>query len=179
MPNDLMKAISKVQRTVVAPKSKYNEYGGFHYRSFEDIVEALKKPCEEAGIGYYMEDEAVQVGDRYYVKATVHVYLLDGQGEATATGYAREAEQKKGSDQAQITGMASSYARKYALCGMFAIDGNSDPDSMEQKATHATDGPFIARCKSCGTRYQFNDQSQYEQFLRQPNCCPSPSWEIE
>lgn len=179
MANELMQAISNVQKAVVAPKSKYNEYGGFYYRSFEDIVEALKKPCEEAGIGYYMEDEAVQIGDRYYIKATVHVYPLDGEGEATATGYAREVEQKKGSDAAQITGMASSYARKYALCGMFAIDGNSDPDSMNQKSETPQTGPFVARCKSCGTRYQFPDKASYEQFIAAPNCCPSPLWEIE
>lgn len=179
MANELTKAISQVQKAVVVPKSKYNEYGGFYYRSFEDIVEALKVPCEEAGIGYYMEDEAVQVGDRYYIKATVHVYLLDGEEEKTATGYARETESKKGSDTAQITGMASSYARKYALCGMFAIDGSSDPDATKHKNETPQSGPFIARCRSCGTRYQFPDQASYDQFVQSASCCPSPLWEIE
>lgn len=178
MASALKKAIFKAQRSIAVPKARCN--GRFNYRSFEDIVEAIKKPCEEAGINYYMEDELVQIGDRYYIKATVHVYLLDGDEEITASGYAREAEQKKGTDDAQITGMASSYARKYALCGLFAIDGSSDPDAFEEPRNSApVSGPFVARCRSCGTRYTFQDQASYNQFVATANCCPSPLWEIE
>ena len=182
-PRSIMSAIAQVQRSVVVPKDKYNEFGKFNYRSFEDIVAALKKPCEETGISFFMHDEVVNVGDRYYVKSTVCVFFTDEPGEMfTVSAFAREAEHKNGSDDAQVTGMASSYARKYALCGVFAIDGESDPDQLspakEQKQP-PQQGPFIAHCRSCGTRYQFESSEQYAAFTASPGCCPAPSWEIE
>lgn len=178
----ILGAIAQVQRSVMVPKDKYNEFGRFNYRSFEDIVAALKKPCEDAGIGFLMSDEIVSVGDRYYVKATVSVFLTDEPGETfSASAYAREAEHKNGSDDAQVTGMASSYARKYALCGIFAIDGESDPDQLVPPKERGQDpqGPFLAHCRSCGTRYQFETPEQYEEFVANPGCCPAPAWEIE
>ncbi len=181
-PRSILSAIAQVQRSVVVPKARYNEYGKFAYRSFEDIVAALKKPCEEAGIGFFMHDEIVNVGERYYVKATVCVFFTDEPGEMfTVSAYAREAEHKNGSDDAQVTGMASSYARKYALCGVFAIDGESDPDQLEpsKEPRQPPQGPFIAHCKSCGTRYQFEDAAQFEAYVSNPECCPAPAWEIE
>lgn len=182
-PRSIMSAIAQVQRSVVVPKDKYNEFGKFNYRSFEDIVAALKKPCEEAGISFFMHDEVVNVGDRYYVKSNVCVFFTDEPGEVfTVSAFAREAEHKNGSDDAQVTGMASSYARKYALCGVFAIDGESDPDQLapaKGQKQPQQQGPFIAHCRSCGTRYQFEDAAQYEAFAENPGCCPAPSWEIE
>lgn len=180
----LLQSIAEVQRAVVAPKNKHNAYGGFDYRSFEDIVAALKDPCEKAGIAFILEDEVVNVGDRYYICASVHIFPTDGRnGTYTTQAYAREALEKKGSDIPQVTGMASSYARKYALCGAFAIDSGGDPDAMAKpKATHKQapqEGPFTARCKSCGTRYSFESQDQYQQFVANPQCCPMPAWEIE
>ena len=181
-PRSILSAIAQVQRSVVVPKARYNEFGGFNYRSLEDIVSALKKPCEDAGIGFFMHDEIANVGDRYYVKATVCAFFTDEPGEMfTLSAYAREAEHKSKSDDAQVTGMASSYARKYALCGMFAIDGESDPDqlALAKNQGQPPQGPFIAHCRSCGTRYQFEDAAQYEAFSANPGCCPAPSWEIE
>lgn len=180
-PRSIMQAIAQVQRSVVIPKGKYNEFGNFYYRSFEDIVAALKQPCEEAGISFFMSDEVVNIGERYYVKATVCVFFTDQPGEMfTVSAYAREAERKSGSDEAQLTGMASSYARKYALCGAFAIDGERDPDALErEEPAQPPEGPFLAHCRSCGTRYQFNDMAQFEAFTANPGCCPAPSWEIE
>lgn len=177
----IMRAIAQVQRSVVIPKGKYNEFGKFYYRGFEDIVAALKQPCEDAGIAFSMEDEIVNVGDRYYVKATVSVFLVDEPGEPfKVSAYAREAERKSGSDEAQVTGMASSYARKYALCGAFAIDGERDPDSVERgEPAEPPLGPFVAHCRCCGTRYQFTDMGQFEAFTSNPGCCPTPAWEIE
>lgn len=183
-PRSIMSAIAQVQRSVVVPKDKYNEFGKFNYRSFEDIVAALKKPCEEAGISFFMHDEVVNVGDRYYVKSNVCVFFTDEPGEMfTVSAFAREAEHKNGSDDAQVTGMASSYARKYALCGVFAIDGQSDPDGMrpaaEPKPEPPATGPFTAHCKSCGTRYRFEGRAQYEAFAATAVCCPAPAWEVE
>lgn len=179
----IRQALAEVQRAVAVPKAKYNEFGGFSYRSYEDIVAALKEPCEQAGVAFAMSDEAVQVGERYYVRATVRVWLVDGEGEMEFTALAREAEHKKGSDDAQVTGMASSYARKYALCGAFAIDGQSDPDGMRPaappKPEPPAEGPFTAHCRSCGTRYQFADRAQFEAFAATAACCPAPAWEVE
>ena len=176
-------ALAEVQRAVAVPKAKYNEFGGFSYRSYEDIVAALKEPCEQAGGAFAMSDEAVQVGDRYYGRATVRVWLVDGEGEMEFTALAREAEHKKGSDDAQGTGMASSDARKDALCGAFAIDGQSDPDGMRPaappKPEPPAEGPFTAHCRSCGARYQFADRAQFEAFAATAACCPAPAWEVE
>lgn len=179
-----MRAIAQVQRAVVVPKAKYNEFGKFSYRSLEDIVAALKGPCEEAGIGFFMSDEIANVGDRYYVKATVCVFFADEPGEMfTVSAYAREAERKSGSDEAQVTGMTSSYARKYALCGAFAIDGERDPDAegprKRERPEPPREGPFTAHCLSCGARYSFDGAAQYEAFAASPGCCPAPAWEIE
>ena len=180
---NILSAIAQVQRSVVVPKDKYNEFGQFNYRSFEDIVAALKKPCEEAGISFFMSDAIENIGDRYYVKATVCVFFTDEPGDMfTVSAYAREAEHKSRSDDAQVTGMASSYARKYALCGVFAIDGESDPDQLapsNEREQPPQQGPFLAHCRSCGTRYQFADAAQYEAFIGNPGCCPAPAWEIE
>ena len=111
----IRQAVAEVQRAVAVPKAKFNEFGGFFYRGYEDIVAALKEPCAEAGVAFAMSDEAVQEGDWHYVRATVRVWMVDGEGEMEFTALAREAEHKKGSDDAQVTGMASSYARKNAL----------------------------------------------------------------
>lgn len=180
----IMEAVAEVQRAVVVPKGKYNSFGKFYYRSFEDIVAALKEPCKRAGVGFFMSDELVQVGDRYYVKATVCVFFTDGaDGTLAVSALAREAEHKNGSDDAQVTGMASSYARKYALCGAFAIDGDSDPDedAKPEGAAPPEQGPFTAHCQSCGRRYEFQDSAQYMAFVASPSakCCPAPDWRVE
>ena len=111
-PIDLMAAVARVQRAVVVPKAKYNAFGKFSYRSYEDIVAALKEPCAKEGLAFFMTDELVQIGDRYYVKSTACVFPAEGgEGLLQVSAYAREDEHKKGSDDAQVTGMAWSYAR--------------------------------------------------------------------
>lgn len=174
-------AVAKVQLSVVVPKARYNAHGKFNYRSMEDIVAALKEPCKEAGIAYTMNDSIEQVGERYYVKSTCRLFFVDGEdGTLEVCGYAHEPDQQTGMNMAQVTGSASSYARKYALCGAFAIDGTSDPDSLSGKPEKEPPefGQFIAKCKSCGTSYQFESRQQYEQFKANPGCCPSPAWQV-
>lgn len=184
MARSVYQAVAEVQRSVAVPKAKFNEFGGFSYRSYEDIVAALKEPCAEVGIAFSMSDDVVQVGDRHYVRSTVRIWQTDG-GDQTmeVTALAREAEHKKGSDDAQVTGMASSYARKYALCGAFAIDGQADPDGMRPaeppRPEPPAQGPFTAHCKSCGARYRFEGRAQYEAFAAAAGCCPAPAWEVE
>ncbi|WP_231199750.1 ERF family protein [Streptococcus equi] len=116
-----------IQADLIAPKGQYNSFGKYAYRSAEDILEALKPLLKKYDASIVLSDEIVQVGERYYVEATATLYAM---GECVGNkAYAREDETKKGMDGAQITGAASSYARKYALNGLLAIDDNNDADT--------------------------------------------------
>ena len=124
-------ALMAVQAELKAPKNQHNSFGKYDYRSAEDIIEAVKPLLKENGLFLNMSDEIVLIGDRYYVKATVKVVdVVTGESVQTSA-LAREAAQKKGMDESQVTGTASSYARKYALNGLFAIDDNRDADTDE------------------------------------------------
>lgn len=124
-------ALMAVQAELKAPKGQHNSFGKYDYRSAEDIIEAVKPLLKENGLFLNMSDEVVLVGDRYYIKATVKVVdVVTGESVQTSA-LAREAAQKKGMDESQVTGTASSYARKYALNGLFAIDDNRDADTDE------------------------------------------------
>ena len=123
--------LRKVQLELKAPKGQTNTFGKYKYRSCEDILEALKPLLNEYELTIVISDDIVQIGDRYYIKATVQVYNGDKVVETYAL--AREEEEKKGMDAAQITGSASSYARKYALNGLFAIDDTKDADSQDNR----------------------------------------------
>ena len=125
----MSKLLTKIQSTLKAPKGQTNNFGKYKYRSCEDIVEAVKPILADLKASLIMSDEIIQLGDRYYVKATASV--TDGEETAVSIAYAREQDDKKGMDAAQITGAASSYARKYALNGLFAIDDTKDADTME------------------------------------------------
>lgn len=122
-----MNSLIEVQAALKAPKGQFNKFGGYKYRSCEDILEAVKPLLKENGLQLTLTDEPVEVGGRVYIKATAQV--TDGKATASATGYAREPETKKGMDESQITGTASSYARKYALNGLFLIDDTKDADA--------------------------------------------------
>lgn len=127
-------ALMAVQAELKAPKGQHNSFGKYDYRSAEDIIEAVKPLLKENGLFLNMSDEVVLVGDRYYIKATVKVVdVITGESVQTSA-LAREAAQKKGMDESQATGTASSYARKYALNGLFAIDDNRDADTDEYAA---------------------------------------------
>lgn len=120
--------LSEIQAQLKVPKNNRNNFGNYNYRSAEDIVEAAKKILNPAGLSLILTDDIVMVGTRIYVKATATIW----NGEArvsSATAFAREEETKKGMDASQITGSASSYARKYALNGLFAIDDTKDADA--------------------------------------------------
>lgn len=177
----IAEAVAKVQRSVVVPKARYNAHGKFNYRSMEDIVAALKEPCKDAGVFYTLNDSVVQIGDRHYVKATCRLSFEDGtDGSIEVDGYAHEPDSQTGMNPAQVTGSASSYARKYALCGMFAIDGTSDPDALTDKPEKEPpeQGPFDAKCKACGKYYRFDSREHYEAFKQNPGCCATPTWRV-
>ena len=124
-----MKHLIAIQSKLKATKGRWNSFGKYHYRSCEDILESVKPLCAEEGCILLIADEMVLVGERYYIKATATLKTPDA--EFTTTGYARESDDKKGMDASQITGTASSYARKYALNGLFCIDDNKDADTDE------------------------------------------------
>lgn len=129
---NMMKMVNVIAKLQVA-KNHQNKFGGYNYRNAEDILAGLKPLMVEYGIAVLIGDTIEMVGDRYYVKATVKVYdTEDGSLLAENSAYAREAAMKKGMDEAQITGSASSYARKYALAGMFNLSPAADPDELEQ-----------------------------------------------
>jgi hypothetical protein len=119
-----MNKLAEIQQKLIAPKGQFNAFGKYKYRSCEDILEAVKPLLGDSVL--LITDEIVLIGDRYYVKATVH--LVTGDVTKSVSAYARESLDKKGMDVAQITGAASSYARKYALNGLFCIDDTKDPD---------------------------------------------------
>jgi hypothetical protein len=118
-----------VQSELKAPKGQYNSFGKYKYRSCEDILEAVKPLLSKHRLAMTVSDELKNIGDRYYVEATVRITDLDSDGWITVKASAREEENKKGMDGSQITGAASSYARKYALNGTFLIDDTKDSDA--------------------------------------------------
>jgi len=126
-------SMKDIQAELKAPKGQFNSFGKYKYRSCEDIVEAAKPVLFKHGCHINLSDDMVQVGDRIYVKAVATVFKGDVV-IGTSTAFAREPLDKKGMDDSQITGTASSYARKYALNGLFAIDDTKDADTDEHKA---------------------------------------------
>ncbi|MBQ2188944.1 MAG: ERF family protein [Bacteroidales bacterium] len=130
---NLSKKLLEVQQELKAPKDQHNNFGNYDYRSCESILSSVKPILRKHGLALTMSDELVLIGDRYYVKATATLIDTDNAGDTvTVTANAREEETKKGMDQSQVTGSCSSYARKYALCGLFAIDDGNDSDKVYQ-----------------------------------------------
>lgn len=128
---NIFEKLQAVQSELKAPKGQYNSFGKYHYRSCEDILEALKPVLAKHKAAVIVGDEVVQIGDRYYIKATARFYDTEGTDSVVNTAWARESDDKKGMDSSQITGTASSYARKYALNGLFLIDDTKDADTDE------------------------------------------------
>lgn len=130
-----MKELVDIQSRLKAPKGQYNRFGQYRYRSAEDILESVKPLLGENGCTLTVTDDIIQIGARIYVKATATIRNGNGEMEQT-TAFAREEESKKGMDGSQVTGAASSYARKYALNGLFCIDDTKDADATN---THGKD----------------------------------------
>lgn len=125
----LIQRVGDIQHKLKAPKGQYNTFGKYNYRSCEDILEGVKPLLKEHNLALLIDDEIVQIGERYYVKATAKI--TDGREIVSATAYAREPDTKKGMDESQITGATSSYARKYALNALLCIDDTKDADTMD------------------------------------------------
>lgn len=148
-----MKELIAIQSELKAPKSQFNKFGGYKYRKAEDILEAVKPLLAKQKCTLIITDDVVLVGNRIYVKATATIKNEKGECETT-TGWAREEETKKGMDGSQITGASSSYARKYALNGLFAIDDNADSDTTN-------DGQHQAAQQQAQTQEQQTASQQF------------------
>ncbi len=122
--------LSAIQGSLKAPKGQTNKFGGYNYRSAEDILNAVKPLLGEWKCSLVISDEIVEVAGRIYVRASATIADNDSDQAISTNAFARETETKKGMDEAQVTGSASSYARKYALNGLFAIDDTKDPDAL-------------------------------------------------
>ena len=118
-----------IQTKLKAPKSQRNSFGNYNYRSCEDILEAVKPLLDEFKVALTIKDEIILIGERYYIKATATLIDIDTGDTTETSAYARESAEKRGMDASQVTGATSSYARKYALNGLFAIDDNKDADA--------------------------------------------------
>lgn len=144
---NIFEKLSAVQTELKAPKGQYNSFGKYKYRSCEDIVEAVKPILARRKAVLTITDDVLMVGERHYVRATTHFIDTETGDEINTTAYAREEETKKGMDGSQVTGASSSYARKYALNALFAIDDTKDSDSTNThgKEPKAEEEPGISR----------------------------------
>ena len=127
----ILEKLLAIQSELHAPKNQKNTFGGYNYRSCEDILEAAKPICKAHGLLLNLSDDIALIGERYYVKATATIRDAESDESLTVTAFARESADKKGMDDSQITGTASSYARKYALNGLFCVDDTKDADTDE------------------------------------------------
>jgi hypothetical protein len=145
-----MEKLINIQNSLKAPKGQFNAFGKYNYRSCEDILEAVKPLLYENKCLLLLTDEIIEKNNRFYVKSTASLY--DGEKEYSVSGYAREEESKKGMDGSQVTGAASSYARKYALNGLFCIDDNKDADSKQPPSKDTEDlSDWVALVNGCST----------------------------
>ena len=169
-----MKELIAIQSELKAPKSQFNKFGGYKYRKAEDILEAVKPLLAKQKCTLTITDDVVLIGNRIYVKATATIKNEKGEFETT-NGWAREEETKKGMDGSQITGASSSYARKYALNGLFAIDDNADSDTtndgqhqaaqQQTQTQHPTAQATQAAQQSATPQYHTNDLNEGLAYL--------------
>lgn len=173
----IYETLSHIQVELKAPKNLYNSFGKYKYRNAESILEAAKPLCAKHGCTMTVSDEVILIGSRYYIKATATVQDKDGNAAST-TALAREDETKKGMDGAQITGTASSYARKYALNGLFCIDDTKDPDNDEchnqttaepQRDTNAAAARLAARAEC---------QRAVKSYCQKNNADEADAWKL-
>lgn len=158
-----MKELIAIQSELKAPKSQFNKFGGYKYRKAEDILEAVKPLLAKQKCTLIITDDVILIGNRIYVKATATIKNEKGECETT-NGWAREEETKKGMDGSQITGASSSYARKYALNGLFAIDDNQDSDAnndgQHQEAQQQTQTQQSATQQTATSPFHPNDLNE-------------------
>ena len=164
--SDFLKRVGMAQSELKAPKNQYNSFGKYNYRSCEDILEAAKPINKKHGLVLLLTDKPVCIGQRYYIEATARLYDIESEQFIEATASAREADTKKGMDDSQVTGTASSYARKYALNGLYNIDDTKDADTdAYKKQTTNTTAATEYKCADCGKPFEaFRDHTSGKTF---------------
>lgn len=145
---NVLKKLLIVQQNISVPKGQRNEFGKFNYRSCEDILEQARPLCNDNGLVIKLTDKIVNIENRFYVEATAAVIDVDSGEVFSATAYAREADEKRGMDSSQVTGASSSYARKYALAGLFSLDDNKDADTMDNTSQEDKDKVLKSICRT-------------------------------
>lgn len=167
---DVYKKLLTVQAELKAPKGQYNSFGKYKYRSCEDILEAVKPILAKVGATLVVGDELLIMGERYYIKATATFMDAETGDKVTNAAYAREEETKKGMDGSQITGTASSYARKYCLNGLFLIDDTKDADTdaykvqqdkADQKQVVTSDDGYVRYINGCDVQIKAKNNKWY------------------
>lgn len=170
---NIYEKLALIQQELKAPKGQYNSFGKYKYRSCEDILEAVKPICAKYKTALVLLDDIKEVSGRFYVMAQAQLYDCEENGQISASAFAREPVEKKGMDDSQITGTASSYARKYALNGLFCIDDTKDSDTDEYRnqrdakaaQAHSTsdqEGFICERCQKPITPIQKRDGTTWE-----------------
>lgn len=147
--SDFWERLAKVQKNLKAPKGQYNSFGGYPFRSCEDILAAVKPLCNQNKLCIMLSDDMIHIEGHWYVKATVTVKDILSESMTSCSAFAREMISKKGSDESQLTGLASSYARKSALSGMFLVDNSQCFDAPEPLPELPT-APEPIICPQCG-----------------------------
>ncbi len=167
--------LQKIQNELKAPKGQFNTFGKYNYRSCEDILEALKPLLSQHNCTIIISDEIEFVHNRHYVKATVTFVDCDSANSISVSAFAREDETRKGMDGSQITGGSSSYARKYALNGLFCIDDTKDSDTTNtHDKTQKTTSTDTYKCSQCNTQVESRiakgSMNKYKAILCSADC---------
>ena len=168
--------LSAIQSELKAPKSQYNSFGKYNYRNCEDILEAVKPLCAKYKAVSVLGDEVLQIGERYYIKSTARLIDLESDGVVENTAYAREEAEKKGMDGSQVTGASSSYARKYALNGLFAIDDTKDSDTTNDGGREATSATKKAQAVEKNEEFKRLTKSELVQVYGVSNAEATIAW---
>ena len=150
----ILSKLLKIQVDLKAPKGQYNSFGKYKYRNCEDILEAVKPLCNIENCVLTVSDDLRQVGDRYYIMATAILTDIETGEKIANSAFAREEESKKGMDGSQVTGASSSYARKYALNGLFAIDDTKDSDTTNSGSKQPPSPPKEYKCHDCSKAFE-------------------------
>lgn len=176
MSKEFIQRLAKIQKELNAPKNQRNSFGNYNYRSCEDILEGVKPLLGDLFLS--ISDEIVQIGDRFYVKATATI--TDGEASHSTSAMARESLTKKGMDDAQVTGATSSYARKYCLNGLFGIDDAKDADTDEHNKQAAAQDKKIGNNKPSSTQilYAFTDSASKKVSIHELQEAFGKAWKM-
>lgn len=166
--SELTKKLAIIQSELVAPKNQYNSFGKYYFRNCEDILEGLKPILKKTETTLVLHDEIILVGDRHYIQATAT--LSDGTDKIEASAYAREPKEQKGMSDSQLTGSASSYARKYALNGLFCIDDTKDADHDNKGSNGAVKVGEAEITAIRGELLELGLQDKEQKFLEVVGC---------